>query len=210
MEIAARLLKEEDKYKRRGKVRERELVYKDKFQKEMGNLAREERLRKWMTEHTRDQVELLDPTSRRPWEPSSATDIPKWSFGLGTADYKTMVKVAQNPKLFDAKTINVMLPRRYVLAKKREEQEEAGEIPVEREKPSKVEDEDEDEGVRAPPVRERLGLEVLLFAVVGSLCISQGPSLSSTKLYRALTFSPIVFYSGPLQRPRRDGHPGRA
>lgn len=147
MSIAKRLLREEDEYKVQRLARQREEAYLDRFRKEMGREAREARVQQYMMEHTRDQVDLLDPTSRKPFFPSEVMDVKTWAFGLGQSDLRTTMKVAQDPKapyLYDAKPINLMLPQRYVLARKAEEAAEQEGTTVEVEK-DKVASDDEDQ-----------------------------------------------------------------
>eukprot|EP00218_Dolichomastix_sp_CCMP3274_P014612 CAMPEP_0170150072 /NCGR_PEP_ID=MMETSP0033_2-20121228/45101_1 /TAXON_ID=195969 /ORGANISM="Dolichomastix tenuilepis, Strain CCMP3274" /LENGTH=677 /DNA_ID=CAMNT_0010387075 /DNA_START=113 /DNA_END=2143 /DNA_ORIENTATION=+ len=94
--VKERLKHEEEVYQRELQAQQVEKAFIEKFEKEMGPLAREERMQKFMTTHTKDGREILDPTGRSPLFPSEATDVKTWKFGADRGQgSKTVTKKMQ-------------------------------------------------------------------------------------------------------------------
>ncbi|EQC33161.1 hypothetical protein SDRG_09147 [Saprolegnia diclina VS20] len=98
MHIANSMVREAARNQRRGEVEKRHVEYVQKYQKELGRKAVEDRTRNYML--SRVGAELVDPTGRTfRIDPSQVTTMKDYSFGMGKCTNKTR---EQRDKVIDA------------------------------------------------------------------------------------------------------------
>jgi hypothetical protein len=88
----------------------------EKFQKEMGATAKEDRMDAYMKAATRDGVTMLNPTSDLPVSAEKVTVTKTWKFGLGQACSDVIDKVAACHSPHDTALIPVLVPRKLLNA----------------------------------------------------------------------------------------------
>ena len=75
-----------------------EKAYEERFEREMGLDAKEERTRLYIASITKDGRDMLDPTSRMPVQPKEVTQLKTWKFGMNyeMPDKELMRRIQQN------------------------------------------------------------------------------------------------------------------
>ncbi|CAG9461944.1 unnamed protein product [Pedinophyceae sp. YPF-701] len=111
MKIAEMLLKEQTVLKKRADAARREREYKEKYNREMGVAAVDERMRRWMIRKTKDGLPLLNPTGHAPFYPSDAMTVRDWKFGTGRASFEQIR--AMQARYRQISIVNELVPQKY-------------------------------------------------------------------------------------------------
>ena len=82
VELQKKLEREEKIYQSEKAARAIEKAYEERFEREMGLDAAEERTRLYIASITKDGRDMLDPTSRMPVQPREVTQLKTWKFGM--------------------------------------------------------------------------------------------------------------------------------
>ncbi|OQS00893.1 hypothetical protein ACHHYP_02182 [Achlya hypogyna] len=115
MAIAANMVREAARNQRRGESEKRHVEYVQKYQKELGRKAVEDRTRDYMLSRT--GAELVDPTGRTfRIDPSQVTTMKDYSFGLGKSHVKSREQRDKVIDLISAKPehANVQVNPRWI------------------------------------------------------------------------------------------------